>query len=232
MKYDHNIDSYINKDINFIINNPIIEYDMISAGLSVIKESKALNVRTIESLELMEKQKRNIEIGLLQRDNVKLVEAMVNGFAEARRNFITANDVKDNDIIAVRKDAIFTTKYCNVLSFNHIQFDIKNEYTSFVRFPNSIEVYLRYPEIDTKGLGKYSNDIHKVYMSRFIAEIINGIEHKDQSVKRKLNKFLLDYKSGKLDDYYPGYTNDPDKDNVYNIKNIIIPLFQLGVQFL
>ena len=50
---------YRNKDIDFFINNQIIEYDMKSAGLSLAKEYKYLDSKIIKKLDNMSKEEQS-----------------------------------------------------------------------------------------------------------------------------------------------------------------------------
>lgn len=58
--------NYTSKEILFVYNSRIDEYDMKSAGFSIIKQNNLLPAETIHQLERLDKQTRNIEIGKLR----------------------------------------------------------------------------------------------------------------------------------------------------------------------
>ena len=112
---------YINKDIDQKVNEEIIEYDMKSAGLSIIKSGKLLDERMISLLEILPKDQRSIKIGNLQKRDKELTRKLNEGFEYYRKVFLESNDVKDDDIISIKKDAIFTTKRCKNMEFDYVK---------------------------------------------------------------------------------------------------------------
>ena len=61
-------DLYTDKDIDFIINKRIIEYDIKSAGFNLSKYYNLLPNDILGKIEVMSRHERHIEIGKLQRD--------------------------------------------------------------------------------------------------------------------------------------------------------------------
>ena len=99
---------YRNKDYDFIFGSDIVEYDIRSAGLSLIKYYDLLPQKTIDFLEGMEKDARNKQIGMIQRDDPVFKERLKESFVNIRKVFFETNDIQDNEILAIKKDAIFT----------------------------------------------------------------------------------------------------------------------------
>ena len=71
---------YLNKNLSYIKNVSIVEYDIKSAGFSVIKEKKLLPEKVITKLEGMKKEDRNIAIGKYQKSIPTLSKEIVNTF--------------------------------------------------------------------------------------------------------------------------------------------------------
>ena len=90
---------YRNKDIDFLMNNKIIEYDIKSAGLSLAKEFKYLSDNVINKLENMSKSERNRMMGIMKINNKQLVKNENTALIEARKKFIKLNT---NDKISVK----------------------------------------------------------------------------------------------------------------------------------
>lgn len=196
---------YINKDIDQKVNEEIIEYDMKSAGLSIIKSGKLLDERMISLLEILPKDQRSIKIGNLQKKNKELTRALNEGFEYYRKVFLESNNVKDEDIISIKKDAIFTTKRCKNMEFDYVKFSDKNVYTSYYFFPGNtqIELYYNKNKLDVKGINNDKVKLHDKYMCDFFKRYAYMNE---QSTKSNLIKFIKEfsyfYKTRNLDKNY------------------------------
>ena len=59
--------NWTNRNIPFVVNRPIIEYDMRRAGLSVIKEFELLPQDKIQKLDEMEKHKSDVTIDKMRK---------------------------------------------------------------------------------------------------------------------------------------------------------------------
>lgn len=231
--YDYNKSTWLNPNIEYLFNYDISEYDMKDGGFSLIKEFNLLPPEKIRELERMPKGiERHIAVGKLQRADKDFSRALNDKFAEARRLFINANKLTDDDIISVKKDAIFTTKHCTNTKFGKVQFALKNSYTSYIRFPsvNNIELYYNDEDIDVKGMGDVAVNTHRLYMLQFLRKLISMLEEKNPHVKRYLINFIDDYKSNNLNQemYYLEFNNkSSDFNPVFNYVNILIPLVQI-----
>ena len=108
--------NWINKNIKYLKNVSITEYDIHDGGLSIISEYQLLPKNKIEKLKTYEKQQKNIVIGKLQAKNPDLAKNMVEGFGKARDLFVTQNNIPIDNILtnALTNEVIFlTAKYKN-----------------------------------------------------------------------------------------------------------------------
>lgn len=232
MGYDPYKSVWLNPNIEYLFNDEIIEYDIQDAGFSLIKQYKLLPDEKIKELILLGKGKeRHIAIGLLQRDDKEFTKRLMDKFAEIRKIFLAVNNLTDENIISVKKDAIFTTKYCPKTKFNDIIFAEKHHYTSYIRFPNinNLELYYSTKGIDVKGMNDHAVNRHRLYMMEFIRKYINMIESKNPRVRRYVMDFIMQYKSLELDEaYYLEFNNISKELNpLFNFQNIIIPMAQI-----
>ena len=200
-------DSWLNPGIPYIFNRTIVEYDMKSAGLSLIKEFQLLPKKTIKKLDdIYDKEKRNKEIGLLERNNKELVEKKKIAFQVVREEFLKANQLEDNEIISIKKDAIFTTREVPHTTFGeYIVFQKKNQYSSYLRVgKRKIELYYNSDKIDVKGIGDENVELHEDGMLAFYNTFIRKMEmEKPESVLRYLRTFIDQYKKMELPvEYY------------------------------
>lgn len=203
---------WLNSDIDFIFGANIVEYDMKSAGLSLIKEFKLLDDNTISELDKMTKLAKNKKIGLLQRADKEFTSRLSLAFKEARRRFMVANNLAVENILSIKKDAIFViNSFCKVLKFGHIEFQRKNTYTTFFKL-NKIEFFfnIETKQIDLKGLGQGEElekviELHGNYLLDFMLKFATLREYgvSTKSMRKFLRNFIVDYRGRNLDiNYY------------------------------
>ena len=189
-------DSFINSNIPFIFNDEIIEYDMKEAGFSLTKEYKLLDEDLIKKLSKYKKERRTIELGLIQRNNEEYRNSLKQAFAEARSKFFIANNIDITDLISIKKDAIFTKKLCRHNEFGrYIIFRPKNYYTSYIQLGNRLECYYNPNKLDIKGIGEDNTKLHEEYMIKFIKSFIRKMEtEKPEVVIDFTKRFITQYK--------------------------------------
>lgn len=232
MGYNPSKSTWLNPNIDYLFDEEIIEYDMRDAGFSLIKQFKLLPPGKIRELEQLGKgEARHIAIGMLERDDKELSKALSSKFAEVRGIFISMNGLTDDQIVSVKKDAIYTIGQCKRLRFGLVQFVAKNTYSSYLRFPNiqNLEIYYSSEATDVKGMGDTATNRHRLYMLNFLRTMISLIEHKDRGCKRRIMKFIEEYKAHELDEgYYLEFNNLSRAINPsFNYLNVIVPLVQI-----
>lgn len=171
---------------------------MEQAGLNIIRKYKLLPDDIIK--ELVELSKRStplkpkygkhladVNIGKMQRDNKSLADGLKEGFKESRDLFLTKNELSEQDIISIKKDAIFVTKHVNETKMDkYINFRPKNIYTGYLLL-NNIEIYYSDEKTDIKNLGEVDEEKHK---DSFISFINKFFKKSQSSSKEELLKFL------------------------------------------
>lgn len=245
-------DNWTTREFDFIISD-IIEYDMKRAGLSIIKEKKLLDDKTISKLESMEKHLADTTVGKMQIKDKQLRDSLKKGFVEYRLKFGQANELRDEDIISVKKDAIFVKRYCEKTEFDtYIKFAEKNQYEAFMRLQN-MEFYYNYEKLDVKGLHKENEELHKEYVISMIHTFIRYLSMADMDRARDyIVRIMDDYKHRRLPaGYYREFNSDSGYllnvgDSVirandvsdeyrkdlrieYNYLNILIPLLNFVI---
>jgi hypothetical protein len=244
--------NYLNKDIEYIVSNEIIEYDIQSAGFNIMKKYKLLDEQKIRYLESLGKKQRQIQIGLYQREDRTLVKRLNEKFVEVRQWFFENNDIQDEDILAIKKDAIMTTKRCFNTEFGNIVFAEKNIYTSYY-YLNNYEFYYNKDTVDVKGISDELLELHDEYMLDFL---YNFFRMNEISSRKKVIGLIKDfsyyYKRRELDiNYYRElnsqslfkineklfgekiglkYTKDKESIDIgYNYMNYVVPLISILV---
>lgn len=232
MAYNPKQTTWLNPNIEYLFDENITEWDIQDAGFSLIKQFNLLPEEEIKRLSKLEKGKpRHIEVGKLQRDNKEFAEALNNAFAEARKIFIQTNNLSDDNIISVKKDAIFTTGNINRVKFGQVIFSPKHTYSSYLRFSNihNIEIYYSDQGMDFKQINDDVIKRHRIYTVEFLKKFIQKMESKDPSIKRFMMNYIMNYKSLEMDEeYYLEFNNKSNNINpLFNYREIIIPLLSI-----
>ena len=222
---------------------------MKDAGFNIIKEHKLLPDEVIAELEPLPKKDRNIKIGKL-RYKYKTLKEMDNWFTKYRIMFAEANNLHDEDILSVKKDAIFVKKYCYVLEFDElIKFVEKNIYSAYLYIDEKkLEFYYNKTDIHVKGISNEVLSRHEGYLLVFVKEFIRRLSQDDSIARRYLIEFINSYKKRQLSiGYYRQFDQMSlykiivggklvDAENVedisicdisYNYMNIIVPLLDM-----
>lgn len=209
---------FVNKNYDFIVGANIKEYDMKSGGFNILISYNALSSEMIERLKAMDKVKRNIIIGKMQRENKELTKILNEGFTEYRRRFFEANMINDMNILAIRKDAIFTVNAkVKQKSFENIVFSSKNRYSSYYLLNNMQFLYSKARNIvDIKGIDDEVLKLHENYMISFMKKLFSLNEVSNKAACDYLYKFADDYRNRKLK---KGFYRELNFDSKFRIQN-------------
>lgn len=229
---------------------------MHEAGWNLILYYELLPEDKIQYLDSLNKTNRKIEIGKIMRDDKKFSLKLTESFGAMRKLFIEANRLEDDDILSIKKDAIFViSKRCHDMKFKNVEFVEKNVYTSYHKF-GKLELYYssKRDVLDVKGINDNALVNHTHFMN-ILKKMFNLIECDNYDGFSKLMcKFSDDYKSKRLSyEYYrefnanSSYTITNSKSSVreyvvgldgmdqslenkldisYNYLNFILPMIQ------
>lgn len=206
---------YLNRDIDYLFNSEIIEYDIQEAGFNIIKYFKLLSESEIESLNKLTKKNRHIKIGLIQKKDKEFAKVLNNAFAEARKLFLYSNNLTESNIVSIKKDAIFVfDKRCKVKEFGNIKFRIKNNYFAYMNLSNN-EFYINKDIVDVKGISDECVNKHRDYMIDFIQIFAKLLSFSDrESAVKFLISFITYYKNRELE---LGYYRELNKRSMYRV---------------
>ena len=209
--------NYLNKEIDYLFNCDIYEYDLASAGLSLIKEFKLADDKTIHSLEQMDKEPRNKEIGMMQKDK-QFARALLECFTEARHMFFEANHIQEYEILTIKKDAVFVVgRKCEHSRIGkYLNFRIKNQYLGYMHL-NGKEFYFKDPhsDLDVKGLGPDVLYYHGDYILDFIKDVFcMAIYSPRKKLIEFITRFISDYRHRNL---AYGYYRNLDSESFYTV---------------
>ena len=100
------------------VQSSIYEYDIRKANISILLKYGAITKETYNEFLMMDKKERQIKIGLMQREDPKLKQVLETGFEEARKLLIQSNSIELDEIISIKKDALFITRPLQQTSFS------------------------------------------------------------------------------------------------------------------
>lgn len=165
------------------INNSIYEYDIRKANISILLKNNVISAETYNAFLNMDKMERQIKIGLMQKNNPELKNVLELGFEEARRLLIESNSIQKEEIVSIKKDAIFVTRQLVYTSFPPIEFVLKNRYDLFVKteYPK-LEFYYgmidnEEENLDVKGIKDEALPIHYGTWMTFLCEFFGYLSH-------------------------------------------------------
>lgn len=199
--------NYLNKNIKYIKNATIREYDMKNAGLSILKHEELISEEEYNILmNKYEKQERNIIVGKFLGKNEDISIELMKGFQRARQEFFDINNINESDILSIKKDAIFLINCIpDVEQVNEdYLFRLKNEYTSYINIRQKEFYYSIFNDkLDIKGFDKEIIDNQKDYLFKFLKECLKlDADGMNDKLFIKLLEFKNDFLEKKLPKEY------------------------------
>jgi len=226
--------NYLNKNIKYIKNAIIKEYDMKNGGLSILYNKNFITKKKYEYYLSLDKNKRNIEIGLWLKKNKEANKGLMEGFKEARQLFFEVNEITDKDVLSIKKDAIFLIdKEIKVEQVNdNYLFRNKNDYSSYINL-NGKEFYYSIMDdiLDVKGFQEEVVNIQKDYLFKFIKECLKlDADGNQEKLLIKLLEFKDDFLSKSLDYHY--YYDINYNGYIFNMDNSFLSMKDINEDIL
>lgn len=188
----------------------IQEFDMKSAGLSVLTEKGYISEEMFLTLSDANKLDRNIALGkAIIGETGDIVGEEVKKYVD---EFIRVNNLKPSNILEIAKDAIFTYNVNpKILEFgDHIVFRPKARYFLMIEFPvsennrNTLKLYKKYAGVHLRG-GKLNTN-HEGYYA--LVELVNSLANRSTTTYFKtLKNFIITVRRSK-DNLISNVTNE------------------------
>jgi hypothetical protein len=193
--------NYLNKDITYLRNTVITEYDIKSAGFTVIKTKNLLPSEEILELESIDKLERNVRIGKRILQYPKISEEIINTLSDVRKDFSILNKIEVDNVLAIKKDAMFIIKKkAEILDIRGFEFRKKETYTSYL-YLNKKEFYYSSltGHMDVKGLHEESKILHENYLLKDIKKFMEfGEKLTDTQMYNALKTYRSKYLNREL----------------------------------
>lgn len=197
-----------NRDYPFIHNNEVIEWDIKSANTSLMSYYNLQSEEIIQRLSNLEKSKREVAVGKLMKKDKEFAKKLEESFNLIIEEFFNANNLSWDNVVSVKKDAVFVKNHSIVMSeFGDVRFIPKNQYKHVLLLPR-YEFYLSDSKCDVKGLPDKKIELHESGMIEFIR---TSLEIADDfiTMHKYFAEYVKAYKNKELEfDHYREFTPD------------------------
>lgn len=212
------------KNINFLNNIPIYEYDISKANINILFYKNIISEKEYNRLYNADRMERQKTIGIMELKDRSIYTTLSEGILEMRKLFLEENNICDDDILACKNDAVFLIdKIPQKTKFYNIEFVLKNTYTSYYK-ANNMEFYYYHDNInnieklDIKGIKDDKLKYHENYMCDFIKALFDMIDYNINDAVLMTRSFYNQFMSNNLDiGYYRNFDSESlFRLNVYN----------------
>lgn len=182
------------------VSGRIVEYDIKSANITMLRKYNAIDDKYFNFLSNLPKQNREIEIGLLIKQDIKYFNIIKNGIMEAKKKLFEYNNIEIPSIVRIANDAVYISSSNDLLytQFDDVLFVKKSISSSMIKL-NNLLIFLSYNiydelNINIKGIKEENQILHAEFMITFIANILYLIERVSPiDALNTLNQFYDDY---------------------------------------
>ena len=201
----------------------IVEYDMRKANISALLSRGIINMDTYTYLFNADKKYREVYIGNMIKQDKNIYKEIQAGIIDAKKQFMEINDIKDEEILEIRNDAIYllTDRPIQQQISEYYFFAKKSVFTFYFRFYFNKDFFYRFDGnsgkdiIEVKGISDEKLIPHQEYFLKFIADTVYGIERSNiEDVLNRCNEFYNAYVNKQLD---IGFYREFNTESCYRI---------------
>ena len=195
------------------VQGRIIEYDIKSANISMLKKYNMISHNHYAYLSKLPKIDREKDIGRIIRSNKEIYNTISKGIDKSIKDFISYNNIDIKNIIRRANDALYIN---TPVDLKHTKIDDiiirpKNIYSSFLNINKILFFFYYNPDInvDVKGISKDMIELHNGYIISVIGTTILLLERSSISdALEYLNSIIESYITRKLElGYYREFNN-------------------------
>lgn len=211
-------------DVDYLISTYIREYDISKANINILYKYGVINKQQYDTYNIMNRNARQISIGLLLRDNPQVNDILKNGIMEAKRMLFEANNIQEEDVLCIKNDAVFIiNKIPTITKFDNIEFSLKNVYTSFYKLGET-ELYYFFDlvsnneKLDVKGINDMKLLLHEEFFIEFLKVTFNSAQcYPIQDTIDIVTTFYTKYIQLQLE---CGYYREFNNQSMFRLKDI------------
>ena len=188
----------VNEMFDTIIGGTLSEWDLKSAGATAIREIKGESI--YNNLINLEKENRNIKIGLMMRDEPGLSDKVNSLMLKYLNMFISENKIKYSNIITTTRDSIILyNKIPMKTNFGFVEFRNKDGFFSSMYRIKRLTIYFdsMRNELICKGV---SNDVvnNSSFLNDYLKDFLRMIEGCQKSGDEKIFNILTKMRTNYL----------------------------------
>lgn len=190
---------WTNKNLPIIHHEEIIEWDISSANVSLMRYYKLAPLKEVERLAELPKAKREVAVGMKMKDKV-FADSLEKAFTDIINEFLVANHLdQEENCVSIKKDAVFVRNHVIRKSEfgDAVTFVPKNKYTGLIVIPG-YEFYYTGRKLDVKGISDDSLRLHKNGIPDFITMVFEDCR-KFREMNQDLKDFAKMYKNRDLE---------------------------------
>jgi len=200
----------INPNLEFVIKEVYI-YDIESCHYTLMK----MNGYRLDNIDPNDKLSRNIAIGKMMQKNPRLTEFLRSTTISLIDEYITANEIEEDDIVIRQYDGLLLTKFLHKNNIQEIPLNLRRTFDVFIssikkdtyiaidtmQQPSIKGIPFRYPHMD--------QIYKKICQLNFFnkPELFKGLERIKNLIlnSNDVNLFAIPTKDGKLSIFLKGY---------------------------
>lgn len=207
------------------VSGRIVEYDLKAANINTMIEHNLISQDYYDYLSKLPKRDREIEVGLLIKDQGKsLYNAIAEAIQMARQQLFEANNISDEEVVRIANDAVYINRTMDLKHTKfgkHLEFRKKSDSFCMLNFDRSLQIFFSYVnngqdiDVDVKGISKNKLPLHSMLLS-FIGSIVYSLQRIGfQDAINKYQDFYQAYIRRRLDIGYYRELNSISAFNVY-----------------
>ena len=184
------------------ISGRIVEYDIKSANISTLRMQNIISEEDYIRLSNMPKINREIEIGLMIKNDKEIYNYIQKGIKSAKLALAKANNIDIESICRIANDAVYINSVSNLQRTkfgDYIEFKQKSEFNIMLTLLNVI-IFCKFMDdgnidVDIKGIGD-NMDLHQNYMVNAIVSTIvilerSGIEEAINYISTLCEQYVM-----------------------------------------
>lgn len=174
------------------ISGRIIEYDISSANITMLKKYNKISDEYYNYLNKLPKYNREVEIGLLIQSDKSYYDIIRDGIIEAKKMLFMSNNIDMNNIVRIANDAVYINHSMDLAytQFDEVIFKKKSQHNCMLRLDKlifflSFNYNTDYINIDIKGLNEKAINLHSNFLINNIVEAVYILERStiDEALK-------------------------------------------------
>jgi|GEM_PF-1342234 len=151
----------INKNCDLFLRN-VYSYDISSCHFNILKN---IGHSIVDEIKDYPKDKKNIQIGLLMRDDPKLIKILNSSTNGTISEYLSLNNIKDDDIITRQYDGFLTLKKLKNIELDlSLKLELRNIFKIFIiSLKRDSYIATDYTNYSFKGISEKYEEIENYY---------------------------------------------------------------------